>query len=227
MKKNLPAKLLVLAVMATLITTTLVSGTFAKYVKEVTGSDTVRVAKFAFDLKKGATKFADQSATATQTIDVFSTTDTGLYNSGVGDDGKKIIAPGTTGSFELKVDNLSEVAVAVSFALAETNTNKIPVYYTIGSDTQRYSAALTDTYTGGTYKDIDALASALSGFNLAASSGTLAESDSTKLNWTWAFETAGTGQTDSIDTALGVTGTAEILLGITTTVTQLDIYTAP
>ncbi|MDX9871491.1 MAG: hypothetical protein RBT41_03605 [Clostridia bacterium] len=222
MMKNLPAKLLVLAVMATLITTTLVSGTFAKYVKGITAEDTVRVAKFAFNLTDGTTAFADQSASSTVAVDVFKTTDAGLYDDG--DEGT-FIAPGTAGSFTLEVENLSEVDVTASFGLNETNTGSIPVYYTIGAAEQRYSAVLTGAYTGGaggTYQNLTALATALSGLDLEATDGATATTGSKELHWVWEFNADGTGQSDTTDTALGIDGDAEIILTVATTVTQKD-----
>lgn len=217
--KNLPVKLAVLAIMITLITGTLVSGTFAKYVQGISGTDSVRVAKFAFNLTDG-TSTADQDD-ETMTMDIFSTTDDGIYNNG---SGGTFIAPGTSGSFVLEVENLSEVNVALTFDMVETNTSNIPIYYTIGEDTQRYSSVLTGGYGEGDeeYNDLSELASVV-GATLQADDGEAPGTTAAyNLNWTWAFSSAGTGQSDAGDTALGKDGTAQVSLSITATVTQVD-----
>ena len=222
MKKNKIARLAAVMLALTLVSTALMSGTIAKYTAGVTGSDTARVAKFAFNIKDDGTSIGDETST-TGTYDIFTYTDTGVYNNGVNSD--KFIAPGTTGTIPVTVENLSEVDVAVTFGLTETNANKIPVYYTVGSETQRYSSVLTGEYSDGrSYQDIAALATAMAGATLEATEGTTASAGTYTLNWTWAFESAGEGQTDASDTALGVAydTPATVELGITATVTQVN-----
>lgn len=238
MRKDVLVRLAGLAIMLTLISSALVSGTYAKYTQAVTGSDTARVAKFAFNLTSGTTT-ATQSQVGEASFDIFSTTDTGLYNSGAG---ASFIAPGTTGTLQLDVDNLSEVNVSVAFALAETFTNmpagvaKIPLYYTIEGDDQRYSDTLAGVYDDSTdsdtsYKTLAELGSALAA-SLPASNGTVAQSKTVTLNWTWPFaaQAGVTGQSDPDDTALGIAvATAEspaaapsVKLAVTVTVSQID-----
>ncbi len=231
MKKNLPIKLATLAIMLTFITGSLVSGTFAKYTTAVTGAQQVRVAKFAFNLKDGTGTFT-QSQSEEASFDIFSYTDSGVYANGV-NGGAKFIAPGTSGDLQLQVENLSEVDVAVSFALTEANASSIPIYYTIGAAPQRYSSVLTGAYgagaEAGTYQGIVALAT-----DMATAAGSLEANDGTdankttfaaplKLNWVWAFESAGDGQTDAGDTALGTAASPPtVKLSVVTTVTQKD-----
>lgn len=225
MKRNRIFWLFAVVLVLTMVSTSLVSGTFAKYTKQVSATDTARVAKFAFDLSDG-TNTLDEATAAPVSIDLFDTVDAGLYDDGT--DGT-FIAPGTTGSVVLSLDNLSEVDITVAFALTETNAGNIPIYYTIGAGTQRYSAVLSgdyvvsvDTLTYQTLAQMQTALNALAG-TVQASDGTTAVSlaDIT-LNWTWAFETAGTGQSDTLDTALGVAGTATVKLDIACTVTQVD-----
>jgi len=227
LKKDLWVKLAGLAIVLTLISSSLVSGTYAKYVKSVTGADTARVAKFAFALKEGASELATQATDSEATFSIFDYTDTGVYNDGVNGT-SKFIAPGTTGSFELLVQNLSEVDVAVTMSASETNASSIPVYYTIGAEPQRYSNILTGTYTGdggGTYKTLADL-----GTDLGTAAGTLQATDNStatektvKINWTWAFTAdAQAGQSDEADTSLGITGTATVKLSVQVTMTQAD-----
>lgn len=235
MRKDVLVRLAGLAIMLTLISSALVSGTYAKYTQAVTGSDTARVAKFAFNLTSGTTT-ATQSQVGEASFDIFSTTDGGLYNSGAG---ASFIAPGTTGTLELDVNNLSEVKVSVAFALAETFTNmpdgveKIPLYYTIEGDPQRYSDTLVGVYDDPdtSYKTLAELGSALA-TSLPASNGTVAESRRFTLNWTWPFaaQAGVTGQSDLDDTALGIAvatagslaAAPSVKLAVTVTVSQID-----
>lgn len=221
MKRNRLYWLFSLVLVLTLVSFTLVSGTYAKYTKQVTATDTARVAKFAFDLSDG-TNTLDEATAAPVSIDLFKTTDAGLYDNGTNG---TFIAPGTTGSVVLSLDNLSEVDITVAFALTETNAGSIPIYYTIGEGTQRYSAILSGSYGAESYQTLAQMATAVNALagTVQASDGTTAVSlaDIT-LNWTWAFETAGTGQTDTLDTALGVGGTATVKLDIACTVTQVN-----
>ena len=80
MKKNLAARLGVLALVLTLVTSSLVSGTYSKYVSTSTGSDTARVAKFAFNLTDGTNNIP--TATLTGSYNLFNYTDGGVYNNG-------------------------------------------------------------------------------------------------------------------------------------------------
>ncbi|MDD4565910.1 MAG: hypothetical protein PHE79_10620, partial [Eubacteriales bacterium] len=66
MKKNWIARIGFLALVLTLVTASLVSGTFAKYTTAVSGKDTVRVAKFDVAVGDGATTFTTGTA-----IDIF------------------------------------------------------------------------------------------------------------------------------------------------------------
>ena len=215
MKKNWIARIGFLALVLTLVTASLVSGTFAKYTTAVSGKDTVRVAKFDVAVGDGATTFTTGTA-----IDIFTmAADTGVAEI------EGIIAPGTTGDFGIEIENKSEVKVSAALAFEETNTNNVPIYYVY--NTQRYSSVLTGTYTGdnnGTYKTLAGLAADMvaTPIKLDVSGGTVDEA-TLALDWYWAFNTAGTGQTDVSDTTLGKAATApEVTLNITVTATQLD-----
>lgn len=136
-----------------LITSSLVGGTFAKYTSTVAGNDTARVAKFDFDVKSG-TDALTKTGTA---IDLFATVnDTGVF---AGADGKnvnteKLVAPGVEGSFGLIVTNRSEVAVKANLTITETaangtDPNIVPIIYAYTDPTTNevtfWSDVLTDT----------------------------------------------------------------------------------
>lgn len=116
-----------------LITSSLVGGTFAKYTSTVAGNDTARVAKFDFDVKSGTNALTKTG----NTINLFATVnDTGVFADA---DGKnvntaKLVAPGVEGSFGLVVTNRSEVAVKANLTITETaangtDPNTVPIIY--------------------------------------------------------------------------------------------------
>lgn len=231
MKKTIFGRLGVLALVLTMATTSLISGTMAKYTETAYGTDTATVAKFAYTVTAGGTgapaAVSDITGSSRTEIDLFS-----LRSIDTGVKGKDLIAPGTTGSFEIAVNNTSDVVVEDTISLAEANTNNVPVYYTF--DNENYSSV----YTGNGAADTTSIA----GVTLNGNIGALAEAISTKNNslgytdgpatylvtWTWAFSVSGAAQTDAKDTILGKTASAPtVKLDVDVTVTQLDVKPQP
>lgn len=216
MKKEWTVKLGLLALILTLVTTSLVSGTFAKYTSFVEASDTARVAKFEFDVEG----FKDE------TINLFDTTDdTGIK-------GADLIAPGTSGSFNLVVTNKSEVAVKAEFDIDETNGSegkRVPIFYTLESlqtspGTQRYSSVITgDNYLPLESDVGNSLESALLINRLDFAANDYNPTEQKTVYWYWAYEEPDDKDRDTSDTALGEsTEDIEVILKIICTVTQLD-----
>ena len=211
MKKNRMMRLASVLLIMTLLSTSVISGTFAKYVSSATGSDTARVAKWHIEVEDN--KLGVENATIT--FDLFKTiNDTG--NTAAESDVKtgEIIAPGTAGSFELNIKNLSEVNAKYSVALTESNDNAVPLQYSVDGNTWNDSIAEL-TMTELTDKAI------------AMETGTASHT----VYWRWVFEGttegAHAGQTDAYDTALGVyarenTGYPVVTIQATITVTQID-----
>lgn len=232
MKSNWALRIAGLALVLTLVTSSLVAGTYAKYTTAVTGTDTARVAIFAFDLKAGADTF-DQTDSIEETFNIFSHADANVINEDAA--GNKIIAPGTAGNLALEIINRSEVAVEVALALTETNVNEIPVYYTIDGDAsaQRYSDALNDQLydTDKEYKSVSELADAiavlvgdLEAYDQETDPIPAACKKAISINWVWDFEPdpATAGHTNTIDTSLGLSGTDVVTLKVAATVEQAD-----
>lgn len=91
-KSNLVARLSVLTIALTLVTTSLIGGTLAKYTTEVTGTGSAQVAKWSFKANEksgGDDKF---------TVNLADTADENLNVT----NGK--IAPGSKGSFNIEID---------------------------------------------------------------------------------------------------------------------------
>ena len=111
-KKVYAARLGVIALALTLVTTCLMGSTLARYVTEVTGSATATVAKWSFKVNGQAEKF---------TIDLGRTayTDTTIAD--------KVIAPGTSGSFKIEIDGSgSEVGIDYEIKLKAAADTTFP-----------------------------------------------------------------------------------------------------
>lgn len=184
MKKKIT--ILAALVLSVFVTASYVSGTYAKYTSSATGSDSARVAKWAFDIEG-----ADE--TNTFAFNLFDTADVNVKAGA----GENIIAPGTNGSFELNLENDSEVNAEYSINFTVTNTESIPVEFSInGTDWTTDLTTLNVTDEPINMDGVDALT----------------------IYWKWAFE----GGNDAGDTALGIDGTATITVQADVTATQVD-----
>lgn len=119
-----------LALALTLITTSLMGGTLAKYTTQAAGTGTATVAKWAVVLKAN-----NEAKTADFTFDL---KDTGTNSSNVVE-GK--IAPGSTGSIPVEIDAAgSEVAATLSYKIDTSGLNGVPIKFYSDSD---YKTAIT------------------------------------------------------------------------------------
>ncbi len=203
MRTNKTLRIASVLLIAVLLTTCVIGGTFAKYTTTLNATEaTARVAKW--EITDGT------SALETLTIDnLFATTYDGNGDTSVVSNGTdKLVAPGTTGTVTFpKIVNNSEVAVeyTVTVTIEETTTGgDIPLTYTAtgwtvaeGNTTTNY----TYTYTG----------------QLAANGGAI---DGKVMTWAWAF-----AETD--ETSLGTAATSStVTVNASIVVNQLDTYTA-
>lgn len=198
MKRRRTTRLGVVALALTLITMTMTGGTLAKYTAEVKGDTTATVAEFAFDLN-GATE--QTNSAAINLSDMFSNTyNNGLVKtkeSGTG----KLVAPGTSGMVEIKLQNKGDVQIKPNFTITETNANSVPLQY-----------AITDSTTAPTddndWKAADKLVTTKNAVAV----------DATKifyLHWRW------NTTDDKKDTALGIKETLDtVKIEISCTVSQ-------
>ena len=138
MKRRRTTRLGVVALALTLITMTMTGGTLAKYTAEVTGDTTATVAKFAFDLN-GASEQTEKKTINLSSM--FSNT----YNDEMvkAAEGKKVVAPGTSGKVKITLDNKGEVKIAPAFNISETNDQKIPLKYAITETEAEKPAAVS------------------------------------------------------------------------------------
>ena len=215
MRKNKTMRAAAVLAVAALLTTSALSGTFAKYTSTASASDSARVAKWSF-------KVGDKDIAKSEKIsfDLFKTikdTDASSDETDVATSTtEKIIAPGTSGSFEIKLENASEVTAKYSIAFTDTrtnegtdSTNKIPIEYSINNTD--WKSSITDLN----------ITDEVLGFAVDSKTATKT------VYWRWAYEsndTDGTKKTayDTNDTTLGVAGNATVTVQATITATQVD-----
>ena len=202
--KNL-ARLAILTLCLTFVSTSLLGGTLAKYTSNVTASATATVADWSIEVN------GDEITVATPptvTFDLFTTTvkevDGETTDTEVATGTGALIAPGTGGEFNLVISNASEVSAEYTIELSEENDDGIPIVYSVDD--------------GATWReDITALAT-LTG---TLAHGATATSETKTIKWKWVFEKDDAG--NIVDTNLGIAGTkATVAVTADITVNQLD-----
>ena len=201
MKKSKLMRVAALLMVAVLLTTCAISGTFAKYIENAnTEAQTARVAKWGVKITADATGlFASEYAKddANFTVDENSVETTGEF----------VVAPGTSGEFaEYTLTGTPEVAVRVSFE----GTLDLGDNWKVNGE---YYCPLEITVDGTTFKGTDPAYTSVDEFEAAVNAAiakntkdyapltdlsTVAD-DSLEISWAWAFD----GNNDAKDTALG------------------------
>lgn len=226
MKKNKMMRLASLLLVAVLLTTSVIGGTFAKYVTVQSGSDSARVAAWGFG-----------DATTVE-FNLFTYTDANVKSS----NNDKIIAPGTAGDAEFQFSYAANGAIAapevayvfdVEVVDAETDCDQLI------QDNKNIQWKL-DNGNWGTWSDlldaIDALGEGTNNGKYAP--GELPEgfdaNESHTIAWQWIFEDAtedadkytvdGTEMSqDEYDTYMGnQADLAEVSIGIKISATQVN-----
>ena len=220
MKKNRMMRLASGLLVAVLLTTSVISGTFAKYVSEAEGFDQARVAKWGVDV------VVDMDETFKTTYEALPANAGIFAETVVSSNSDKLVAPGTNGELlsEATISGTPEVAVNVK----KEATLELLNWEVDGS----YYCPLVITVDGTEYKGT---AYQTVGDFIAAVTGALNEDvnyeaghtfdDEHSVLWRWDFE-GGDGQDNGKDSDLGdyaaKTGDIEIKFGYKVTVTQID-----
>lgn len=229
MKKNKMMRVASALLVAVLLSTCAISGTFAKYVATGSGSDSARVAKWGVAIEtENFSMFTKEYATndATATFE-------GAY-SVQSSNSDNVLAPGTKGEFaNIAITGTPEVAVEVAVVPTVTLSDNwtvngefyCPVTITVGDTVISgldYENAVAFT---------NAVKNAIEGnsaqYALNTDLSTKGDDTNLDLAWYWGFEgTEGGKQTDIKDTALGDVAAKgdELKIGIDVaiSVTQID-----
>ncbi len=225
MQKNNMMRLASVLLIAVLLSTCAVSGTFAKYTTTQLAESKARVAKWDIDFNAGdqqsknfvfnlfdtvndnyenaATQVPEKEGDVTQPTDVAENT-------------PAIIAPGTSGSFTINLRNDSEVSAKYAISFEANNTSNIPLQF----KTDKISSDWTPNINEINISAED---------NQKLKTGT--ETTQVTVYWRWLYErkddNGSTDSADSADTDLGTSrdsngNTPTITVTATVTVTQVD-----
>ena len=216
MKKNRMLRVAAVLLVAVMLTTSVISGTFAKYTTSATSEDSARVANWGFE--------------RTNSMDLTNLF-LGSYQNVVSNDGDDVIAPGTEGS--------------TTFAFAYDGANgttgpEVAYTFEVKVEASCDDAILAngniqwqlDANGYGTWDELIADITALSGSetgkqqyapNTLPAAFTDADEIHT-ISWKWIFdEAAGGANLDDLDTAMGNDNElADCSIKITITATQVD-----
>lgn len=215
MKKNKMMRIASVLLVAVLLTTSIISGTFAKYVTTSSVTNSATVAKFGVTVSASGDLFKD-TYTTDATTGVTGDTDTLSVKSS-----QKVVAPGTKNDtgLTLAVTGTPEVDVQLTVTVADSfkevflkKANGLPdktgagETFDLADDYYPVKFTLTQTKDGSstplvTKGNLTAVKSALAGISAYANAGdNLAEKIGTlTLTWEWAFD----GGNDKADTLLG------------------------
>lgn len=236
MKKNKMMRAASFLLVAVLLTTSVISGTFAKYVTSESATDSARVAKWGVEITANGSTFAQEYAT--NDPGVMST----IAKSVVSTNADKLVAPGTGGSMvAMTLAGIPEVAVNVAYDATLTldgwsaaGGEYCPIVFTVDGATY----GTNDTDATNKSDTIGELITAVEGAIEAYSANypphiDLSVESTVKtpdVSWSWPIETGADNVAKDAnnlkDTELGDAAAdgnaATISLQVTTTVTQID-----
>lgn len=222
MKKNRMMRLASMLLVAVMMTTCTISGTFAKYVTSGSATDSARVAKWGVSIDAQGETFAKEYAKDDTTFTVGT-------NTVISTD--KVVAPGTKGNMaSMKLTGTPEVAVRVSyegkFDISDNWKDRDGNYYC------PLEIKIEDTVVQGRNftsadnfeKTVNNKIAEYSQDYAAGTDLSTKNGDSLEISWNWPFSTS--AENDVKDTDLGnqaVIGNAAVVtLEVITTVTQID-----
>lgn len=228
MKKNVMMRIASVLLIAVLISTSAISGTYAKYVTEATGTDSARVAKWGVTVTANGDTFAKEYDTDdtvfTEAKSVIST--------------DKVVAPGTKGDMiSMELAGVPEVAVRVSYTgtfdisdnwLDGNGKFYCPLVITIKKGAADTTGTVFDgrAYTNAADFELS-VNNAIGAYSKDYPAGTKLSglgADALDISWEWPFSTS--PENDIKDTDLGnqasIGNYATVTIAVTTTVTQID-----
>ena len=246
MKKNVMMRVASIMLVLVLMSSSVISGTFAKYVTADTGADNARVAKFGVTVEHNDVMFNDSYKDAFTSYVHPETGDAITVQAGT--ENTNVIAPGTWGNLAaFDVEGTPEVDVKVTYTADLVFNDKwmVDTSDPVDGVTDAEYCPLVFTVNGNEYYigqgDIDSIAKLEKAVEDAIVAATKTYDTNTDLKdvdndlsvkWEWRFEgknEGGTGpacQWDKFDTQLGDAAAADnaatIELTVTCTVTQVD-----
>jgi hypothetical protein len=240
MKKNVMMRLASFLLVAVLISTSAISGTYAKYTTADTAGDSARVAKFGVVVDVDGTMFAEiyddeahgnDAVIAASDYVTVSSDGTGSY--------KKLVAPGTKGDMAaITITGTPEVDVAVTYTADVTISGwavtgddfYCPLVFTISGNAGDCTVNGLDFASAAAL--VTELETVVADYSKTYDTGTdlsTKAAENLAISWEWPYESYEGGVIcDEKDTALGdaaaanVANASTIAIDITCTVTQVD-----
>ena len=222
MKKGFFLRAAAVLMILTLFSSSIISGTFAKYVTSANVTDSARVAKWGVNITGTSDIFAKTYAKDDSTF---------ILDANTVSSDAKVVAPGTKGKLaDFTISGTPEVAVRLSYTadltltgwtLSDDSTLYCPLVFKVkvgsGSE-QTFKIDGTNTTTTELETAVEnAIAEAKSDYKV----GDTLNAPAITVSWEWAYSTDETN--DINDTVLGNKGTApSIELKVTLTATQID-----
>ena len=229
MKKNKMMRLASVLLVLTLLSTSVISGTFAKYITQDSDTDSARVAKWgvtvdvAVDGAFAAEYAADTTVTDSQGVAIAKTV--------VAANGDNLLAPGTQGDLlaGASISGTPEVAVKVtkSATLTLTNWKAADGSYYCPLTIVVTTNGVPKTFNGMDYAGQDNPVAAFTNAVISELNDVAHYAPNTNLGvahsvtWAWEFEN-GEGQTNAKDTDLGNAANATIDFSYSIIVEQVD-----
>ena len=241
MRKNKMMRTASGLLVATLLTTSVISGTFAKYTTAASGKDSARVAKFGVTITTTGDMFKDEYATDDTDVAKAGIITKSVITSGAA--GDAVVAPGTSGTLaKAAITGTPEVAVRVAYEPTLTldgwkdgkNKEYCPIVFkvngvTYGLNGMKDAAGTVVTNPSDSIADLQ---TAVEGAIKAYSKDYAPKTDLSEktgeyidVSWEWAFDK----NDDAKDTHLGdcaadtdTTNDSKVELSVKTTVTQID-----
>ena len=241
MRKNKMMRTASGLLVATLLTTSVISGTFAKYTTAGNGTDSARVAKFGVKITATGDMFAkeydkDDTSAVTFAKSVIASGTTGV-------DQDDVVAPGTSGTLaKATITGTPEVAVHVAYEpeltlegwKAEDDSAYCPIVFKVNGETygltgmKDAAGTLVANESASTAALKTAVENAIKAYSkdyepntdLSGKTGEYID-----VSWEWAYDK----NDDAKDTYLGdcaaddrTDNDSKVTLSVTTTVTQID-----
>lgn len=227
MKKNVMMRVASVMMVLVLMTSSVISGTFAKYVTKGESEDSARVAKFGVTVTANGDMFSQGYEDAKYTsIDVEGSAS--VWNKS--GDGKDLVAPGTAGSLaRMTLTGTPEVDVRVSYDAEVTISNNwvagtekyFPLVIRVNDTPVSYAVDADITVIE------EAIEAAIEAYKKEYQHNTdlsTVGDDALAISWEWPFSTG--DDNDAKDTLLGnqahAGSAATISVAVTTYVTQID-----
>ncbi len=193
MKQSKTFRRISVAIVAVLlITMSVLSVTLAKYTTDFTGEGSRPIAVWNVNVNDTTTLDADDKTLGNFTFAIESTEFTQVNNY----ENKDMLAPGTSGSFTITVNNESDVAITLSAASFTVSNKPTNLKFYFDSTYQKEITGSTYAYKFGTENNADTL-------DLGAKGGTTTTTNIV-VYWDWAYDS-----NDATDTADGVAAKLE------------------